>query len=90
MGEGFSKFLKKCQTNLNLINKKCYESIFRIMLRTLTNAKIHGSDILSDWMMALNLFFHLSEENEVVNERKAKLSEFKEFINGSFSMTTLP
>lgn len=61
MGEGFSKFLKRCQTNLNLINKKSYESIYRIIFRTLTNVKIHGSDILGDWMVALNLFFHLSD-----------------------------
>jgi len=41
-------------------------------------------------MVVLGIYFKFSAANETANEKKSKLSEMKEFINGSFLMNTLP
>ncbi len=59
MGEGFSNYLNKCTQFKHLINNKVYDSVYRIMLRTLTSQKFQGSELLLDWMIALTSFFRI-------------------------------
>jgi hypothetical protein len=73
-----------------MLNRKSYDTLYRLFHRTITSVKYQGSEVLSDWMSALTVFFHFLEDHPAVNERKAKLNELKEYINGSFSMSTLP
>lgn len=61
MGEGFVNYLNKCIFSKQFINKKVYDIVFRIMLRTVTSQKFQGSDQLSDWMTALTTFFSLHD-----------------------------
>lgn len=37
------------------------------MLRTLTSPKFQGSELLSDWMMLLNIYFKFSAANDTAN-----------------------
>jgi hypothetical protein len=53
-----------------------------------TAVKYQGSEMLTDWMMARTVLFQLGEG--VASGRKGKIKEVKEYINGSFSMSTLP
>jgi hypothetical protein len=90
MGEGLLNYLRKGETNSNIINKKCFEILHRIVYRTLTTAKYQGSEILSDWMTVLTEYFRSAMSIMTLNEWNDKIGVFKEYINGSFSMNTLP
>lgn len=74
MGEGISKFLEHCSETAQVINKKTYDIVYRLLLRTVTSQKYQGSEALSDWMRALTLFFRFPESNQAVSKRREKLS----------------
>lgn len=83
-------YLKKAYENRALINAKCCDSLYRLLHRTVTAAKYQGSEILNDWMLLISALFQFPENEQTINNRKGKLNELKEYINGSFSMNTLP
>lgn len=89
MGEGFLGYIRKAASDKNLINERCFDSLYRLLHRTITAVKQHGSDSLGDWMLALTALFELADGDRSPS-RKTKLNELKEFINGSFAMNTLP
>jgi hypothetical protein len=77
MGEGFHKYLKKAYLNRALINAKCYDSLYRLLHRTVTAVKYQGSDILLDWMLSITVLFQFPESDQAVSGRKGKLNELK-------------
>ena len=61
--------------------------MFRVILRTVTAPKNHGTEAMTDWMAALAVLMSLKREGW---QRTGKLREVLEFTGSSFSMTTLP
>jgi hypothetical protein len=76
MGEGFLGYIKKATADKNLINGRCFDSLYRLLHRTVTAIKYHGSDNLSDWMLSLTALFELPEEQKSPG-RQSKLNELR-------------
>jgi hypothetical protein len=70
-------YLRKAYSSPHLINSKCYDSLFRLLYRTVTAVKYQGSDILTDWMMAITVLFQFPEGSGVASGRKGKINELK-------------
>lgn len=74
MGEGFLGYIKKAvNKNINLMSGRCYDSLYRLLNRTVTAFKYQGSDSLSDWMLCLTALFEIAESDKTPG-RKAKLN----------------
>lgn len=73
MGEGFLGYIKKACFNKNLINERCFDSLYRLLHRTITAVKYHGSESLGDWMQSLTALFELPDGDRSPS-RKTKLN----------------
>jgi hypothetical protein len=90
MGEGVMQYLKKVDEKWSNFNMKCYESVYRLAYRSISNQKYQQENVLADWIEVVSILFGFKVSKELVESRKEKLSELHEFINGSFSMGTIP
>ena len=88
IGEGLLSCLHKSKSQRDMVSRKSADLIYRLAHRTVTAAKLQGSEILADWMALLTSLFELPDS--VLESRAVKLGELREYINGSFSMNTLP
>ena len=87
MGEGLRTYLNTAVSRPEWMTQKTYDTSFRLIMRTVTAPKNHGSEAMTDWMAALGVLMSFRREGW---QRASKLKEVLEFTGGSFSMTTLP
>lgn len=69
MGEGFVGYIKKASNDRGLVSGRCFDSLYRILHRTVTAIKYQGSESLSDWMLALNGLFGIPEGDRTPGRR---------------------
>jgi hypothetical protein len=53
-------YLKKASADKALFSTRCFDSLYRLLHRTVTASKYQGSESLNDWMLALTALFELS------------------------------
>ena len=73
MGEGFLSYIKKASADKALFSGRCFDSLYRMLHRTVTAIKYQGSECLSDWMLSLSALFQIPE-GEKTPGRRAKLN----------------
>ena len=71
MGEGISNYLSAAVRDPTLLTQKTYDATFRVIARTITAPKNHGSEAMVDWMAALRTLISVRREGW---ERKGKLA----------------
>jgi len=64
--------LHKSKSQKDIISKKSADLIYRLAHRTVTAAKLQGSEILADWMSLLTSLFELPDK--ILESRSIKLS----------------
>jgi hypothetical protein len=57
IGEGLLSYLHKSKSQRDIITKKSADLVYRLAHRTVTAAKLQGSEILADWMALLTSLF---------------------------------
>jgi len=72
IGEGLLSCLHKSRSQKDIISKKSADLIYRLAHRTVTAAKLQGSEILTDWMSLLTSLFELPDS--ILQGRSTKLS----------------